>query len=70
MAQAINVKSLHIFRPLRHIVPFFQGLDETARSLAEAAVHEHARGRGLSGAVGGILRQVKKTVFLNVLLPF
>ena len=38
-----------------------QGLDETARSLAEAAAREHAR-RGLSGAVGGILRQMPSTL--------
>ena len=46
----------------------FQGLDETARSLAGAAASEHARGRGLSGAVGGVLRQVPSTLVRPVIV--
>ena len=41
-----------------------QGLDETARSLADAAAKEHAR-RGISGAVGGILREMPSTLLFR-----
>ena len=43
---------------------FIQGLDETARSLADAATKEHAR-RGISGAVGGILREMPSTLLFR-----
>merc|ERR1712226_1041782 len=41
-----------------------EGLDETARSLADAATKEHAR-RGISGAVGGILREMPSTLLFR-----
>jgi len=44
-----------------------EGLDETARSFADAASSEHAR-KGLSGAVGGILRQVPSTLVKPVIM--
>ena len=43
---------------------YLKGLDETARSLAEAAAKEHAR-RGISGAVGGVLREMPSTLLFR-----
>ena len=56
-----------VFQPFNGTFFFFKGLDETARSLAEAAAQEHAR-KGLSGAVGGVLRQVPSTLVRPVIL--
>lgn len=44
-----------------------EGFDETARSLAQAVALEHSR-RGLTGAVGGILRQVPSNLVRPVIL--
>lgn len=44
-----------------------EGIDETARTLAEVASAEHAR-KGLGGAVGGVLRQVPSTLMRPVIL--
>jgi len=43
-----------------------EGLDETARSLAEAAATDH--GSGMAGAVGGVLRAVPSTMVRPVIL--
>ena len=45
-----------------------EGFDETARTLTEAATSEHARRGGLTGAVGGVLRQVPSTMMRPVII--
>ena len=45
-----------------------EGLDETARTLTEAATSEHARTGGVTGAVGGVLRQVPATLMRPVII--
>ena len=45
-----------------------EGFDETARTLTEAATSDHARAGGLTGAVGGVLRQVPSTMMRPVII--
>ena len=45
-----------------------EGFDETARTLTEAATSDHARSGGLTGAVGGVLRQVPSTMMRPVII--
>ena len=63
-----QLRLLCFFKQAMMVMFQFQGLDETARSLAGAAASEHARGRGLSGAVGGVLRQVPSTLVRPVIV--
>ena len=67
VVQEVSESQLEKTRFLTAFFCYQQGLDETARSLAEAAASEHAR-KGLSGAVGGILRQVPSTLVKPVIL--
>ena len=45
-----------------------EGFDETARTLTEAATSDHARMGGVTGAVGGVLRQVPSTLMRPVII--
>ena len=44
-----------------------QGLGETAQTLAQVAAEEHDQ-KGMSGAVGGVLRQLPPTMVKPILL--
>lgn len=45
----------------------FQGLGETANQLVRVASEEHEQ-KGVSGAVGGVLRQIPPTVVKPIIL--
>lgn len=50
-----------------HVHPPRQGLGETAQTLARVAAEEHDQ-KGVSGAVGGVLRQIPPTMVKPILL--
>ena len=45
----------------------FQGLSETASNLVRVATEEHEK-KGMTGAVGGVLRQIPPTVVKPLIL--
>ncbi len=45
----------------------FQGITGTAKNIAQVAAYEHEQ-KGITGAVGGVLRQVPPTLIQPVIL--
>ena len=52
---------------LKHFVIFIQGIKGTAENFARVAYEEHQQ-KGLTGAVGGVLRQIPPTMLQPVII--
>ena len=68
--QDVSNYVLHDVKLMMHCIPiifFLQGIEGTATDLYTVATKEHEE-RGVSGAMGGVLRQIPGTIVKPIIL--